>query len=194
MDKIKGVINNYQEQPTLLVAHSWYATIFMAGMVTIVAISNAATNDSAGKAENTEASFSAIWSMFVLLTLAIGGTYIMRQHRTPHGVGLLLGFCFMVSQLFFVLFVIYAGFSQQSTDIADAVVAGSMDDGVRKEKMLSAASSDGWFAFFSFVTFLVTLFFSLVLGKHRYEIIPIDTPAGGVSCLRRLSLQPRVFN
>jgi len=167
------MIAEYKEKPTLLVAHSWYFTLFLAFVNIIVSISNAASNDSAGRATNRSGAFAAIWSMFVLMSYAVGGTWVLRCRRTPTYIGFLVGSGLMISQMFFVLFVVYAGFASTARDVADLIT-----DERAKDKAMSAVSSDGWFAFFSFVNTAAIGFFALVVTKYRYEIIPVDKIAG----------------
>jgi len=79
---------------------------------------------------------------------------------------------FMVSQMFFVLLVVYAGFSSTASDIVDL-----LPEGHAKDTAQAAASSDSWFAFFSFVNAVAVGFVALVVGKYRYDIIPLEAGA-----------------
>ena len=112
------------------------------------------------------AAFAAIWSMFMIIGYVSSGTYILRKHKTASAIGFLLGMSFMISQLFFVLFVMFASF---------ATTASEIDLEITDEHATSSVTSDRWVAAFSFFIFLVTAIFGVVLGKFRHDgIIPVS--------------------
>ena len=75
--------------------------------------------------------------------------------------------------MYFVLFVVYAGFANTARDAANLIAEGEA-----KDRAMSAVSSDGWFAFFAFVNSFGILAFGLIIGKYRYELIPIEGVVG----------------
>ena len=83
----------------------------------IAACATASTNDDAGSAGSRGGAFAAIWSMFTVVAYVIGGTYILRHHKTSSAIGVLLGASFMISQLFFVLFVIFASYASKASEL-----------------------------------------------------------------------------
>ena len=64
----------------------------------------------------------------------------------------------MTSQLYFVLFIVFASYASKGTQ---------------------AATADRWFAACAFFIFLFTLLFVLVLAKFRHEIIPVSMISAG---------------
>jgi len=96
--------------------------------------------------------FSAVWSMFLIIGLVVGGTYMLRNFRTSHGLGIFLGASIGMSVLFFTLFAVFAGYSR---DVQDT------------EKAASQAYSA-----FSFLLSLNYLAFSYVLFKKRGFVLP----------------------
>ncbi|GMH83513.1 hypothetical protein TL16_g09624 [Triparma laevis f. inornata] len=163
---MSALIQQYTEKPTRLVAHVWYACMFLAVTDMIVACATASTNDDAGRAGSRGGAFAAIWSMFMIIGYVSSGTYILRKHKTASAIGFLLGMSFMISQLFFVLFVMFASF---------ATTASEIDQEITDEHATSSVTSDRWFAAFSFFIFLVTAIFGVVLGKFRHDgIIPVS--------------------
>ena len=129
----------------------------------IVACATASTNDDAGRAGSRGGAFAAIWSMFVLLAYVGSGTFILRKHKTPSAVGFLLGGGLMVSQMFFTIFCVFAGFAHDASVVHEE--EGTED---------SASTADRWMAAFAFFIFLATMAFTLVLAKFRSEVIPVS--------------------
>mmetsp|Transcript_18253 Transcript_18253/g.37232 ORF Transcript_18253/g.37232 Transcript_18253/m.37232 type:complete len:194 (-) Transcript_18253:57-638(-) len=158
------LIQRYKEKPTRLVAHVWYTTMFLTVCDVIAACATASTNDDAGSAGSRGGAFAAIWAMFTVVAYVVGGTYILRHHKTSSAIGVLLGASFMISQLFFVLFVIFASFASKAAQLDDVT-----------NETTSAAGADRWFAAFAFFLFIITMVFGLVLGKFRHDgIIPVS--------------------
>ena len=112
----------------------------------VIACATASTNDDAGSAGSRGGAFAAIWSMFVMVAYVAGGTWILRHHRTSSAIGVLLGSSFMVSQLFFTLFVIFAAFANKAAQLDEIT-----------NETTSSAGADRWFAAFAFFIFLTTM-------------------------------------
>jgi hypothetical protein len=51
--------------------------------------------------------FASIWSALMLLMLSIGGTMIMRKFHNSMAVGFFMGSVVAMSQMFFLLFLMY---------------------------------------------------------------------------------------
>jgi len=126
-------------------------------MNVIIACATAGMNDS-GRHKSHGGAFAAVWSMFVVVGLVAGGTYILRRHRTPSAIGVLLGGSFMTSQLYFLLLIMFASYASRGT---------------------AAKTADRWFAACAFFIFLFTMLFVLVLAKFRHEIIPVSMISAG---------------
>jgi hypothetical protein len=53
---------------------------------------------------------AALWSGLLLCALSVGGTMIMRKFHSSFAVGLFMGCVVAMSQLFFMLFLMYVVF------------------------------------------------------------------------------------
>lgn len=51
--------------------------------------------------------FASFWSALMLIVLSIGGTMIMRKFHNSFAVGFFMGSVVAMSQLFFLLFLVY---------------------------------------------------------------------------------------
>lgn len=51
--------------------------------------------------------FASIWSALMLMMLSIGGTMIMRKFHNSMAVGFFMGAIVAMSQMFFLLFLMY---------------------------------------------------------------------------------------
>ena len=118
----------------------------------IIACASAGQFDK-GRHKSHGGAFAAIWSMFVIVGLVIGGTYILRTKRSPAYIGILLGASFMTSQLFFTLFVVFTQFA------GDEIYSQGNE------------ASEGWFAACAFFISIVTLIFTIVLARYRHEVV-----------------------
>ena len=141
----------------------------------IVAFAAAGASGPDGRSGNHGGGFAAIWSMFLMLAYIGSGTYILREHKTPSAIGVLLGSGFMVSNTFFTLFCIFAGFANEAREAGND----------------PASTADGWFAANAFFICLATLVFTLILGKFRNEIIPVENmnDADGAAAENKKSLE-----
>ncbi|GMI28912.1 hypothetical protein TeGR_g12987 [Tetraparma gracilis] len=98
-----------------------------------------------------------------VIDMIVAGTFILRKHKTPSAVGFLLGGGLMVSQMFFTIFCVFAGFAHDASVVHEE--EGTED---------SASTADRWMAAFAFFIFLATMAFTLVLAKFRSEVIPVS--------------------
>ena len=110
----------------------------------------AATNDAASDG-NTAASFSGIWTMFLIMAIAGGGTAVMRRSKSKLLIGFLIGVTCMFTELSFVLCVLFISYHND---------AGGNEIG-----------SDGAMAAFSFFQFIAFGLFSVVLFCYRDHVI-----------------------
>jgi len=56
---------------------------------------------------NASEGFAAVWSAIMLIVLSIGGTMIMRKFHNSMAVGFFMGSVVSMSQMFFLLFLVY---------------------------------------------------------------------------------------
>jgi hypothetical protein len=105
-----------------------------------------------------------MWSAFLVIGVAVGGTMVFRKYQTEAAVGFLLGCTGMMAQLFFVMFAVFVGLGSNAASDTQKDV----------EKTFAA------FAFFLMIAyFLVTVF----LFMYRGDLIPVEAgsaPAGSV--------------
>ena len=48
---------------------------------------------------NRDLGFSAMWSLFMVVAVAIGGTMVFRKYQTEGAIGFLVGVCAMMGQV-----------------------------------------------------------------------------------------------
>lgn len=104
--------------------------------------------------------FASIWSALMLLILSIGGTMIMRKFHNSMAVGFFMGGVVAMSQMFFLLFLIYIGYGR--------------DQIYNKE----SAKGEGVMSLLCLVQCLLLGSFAAILGAHRSEIL--DKPFAGM--------------
>ena len=97
--------------------------------------------------------FAALWSSFMVVAVAIGGTMVFRKYQTEAAVGFLLGVTGMMAQLFFMLFCVSFSFA-----------------GVEHVSSVSrTVSAYAAFAFFLMISYAVV---ALALFVFRSDILP----------------------
>ena len=135
------------QDPTTFVARCWYCVITCTffGLITTVLV--------LGQSSSGEASWTAIWTCFMSLGVAVGGTLSFRKFQTPSAIGFLLGVCFMMSQLYFTLFVVFLGFSSS-------------------EELGGSPGVDRTYASFAFFLMIDYALMTYSIAKYRSYLIP----------------------
>ena len=150
-----------------LIARMWYVTLLFT--VINVICSFIVLSDT-----GAESGFTAIWSMFMTLSVAAGGTLVFRKYQTPGAVGFLLGVIVMMCQMFFMLFVVFLSF------------AGSETYG-------AGESTDRAYAAFAFLLMLCYGCMAFVIGHYRGDLIPSDPSKELPPPKRQLAQPPRLL-
>ena len=118
----------------------------------------AANNNNDKESSSKSLGFAAIWMMFMVVGLAVGGTMVMRKFQNRFAVGLLTGVVVMMALNMFSLMVLFAGSAARARNDPDVGPVHSDE----------AAAA---FAFF--MSFLYAVFFGILI-KHRHVIIKED--------------------
>ncbi|HYE75612.1 MAG TPA: hypothetical protein VEF04_19875 [Blastocatellia bacterium] len=99
--------------------------------------------------------FVVMWSTLLLVALSIGGTMVLKSHRTPFAVGAFAGVVLLMANVMFML---------------SASAAGEL----RRRALLGiSTSADQAILAFAVLEFLFLCAFSLVLFRHKDEILEI---------------------
>mmetsp|Transcript_21864 Transcript_21864/g.49729 ORF Transcript_21864/g.49729 Transcript_21864/m.49729 type:complete len:130 (-) Transcript_21864:360-749(-) len=107
--------------------------------------------------------FASMWAAFMLVMLSGGGTMIMRKFHNSIAVGFFMGTVVATSQLFFLLFLVYSGYSGDRVN--------SSQSGQEESVM----------AMFCFIQAVLLGSFAAILGAHRSEIL--DRTQGGLNSI-----------
>lgn len=83
-----------------LIAGWWYSILGLTGTLMLMSIFVMGTRSVAE-------GFASIWSALMLLLLSIVGTMIMRKFHNSMAVGFFMGSVVAMSQMFFLLFLMY---------------------------------------------------------------------------------------
>lgn len=127
--------------------------------------------DSDNDGADRGAAFTAVWTMFLVLLFAVGGTLVLRKYRTNMMFGFFLGVSGMLSQTMFLNFAIFAG-------LADA-----------KE---GSKAADITMSFFSFCLWVIITIFTAVLVYDRAHILDGGNAAAAAPAVAapKLDLEP----
>jgi hypothetical protein len=127
----------------------------------------------------TEA-FISMWSAIVLLILCIGGTIIMRKFQSSVFVGFFMGSVVAASQMFFMLFLMWAQIQSKffvSCDVFHLIplshlflfrICAYIDDRLRYDLSVDGERLTG---FIFLVQSLMLGSFAAILAAHRSEIL-----------------------
>lgn len=97
--------------------------------------------------------FASFYSALMLCILSIGGTMIMRKFHNSMAVGFFLGGVLSMSQMFFLLFLIYIGYAKE-----------------QKQKQQSA-KEESLMAICALIQSVLLGSFAAILAAHRSEIL-----------------------
>uniref|UniRef100_A0A7S1V1X5 Uncharacterized protein n=1 Tax=Grammatophora oceanica TaxID=210454 RepID=A0A7S1V1X5_9STRA len=131
-----------------LIAGWWYSILAMTFVLVLMSFLVVSTR---GIAEG----FAAVWSALLLFLLSVGGTMIMRKFHSSLAVGFFMGSVLAMSQLFFMLFLIYIGYGR--------------DHAMTEET--SGSKEEALMAFFAICVSILLGSFAAILGAHRSEIL-----------------------
>ncbi|CAI5705668.1 hypothetical protein KXD40_000822 [Peronospora effusa] len=145
--------------PKMIITYLWFSTMLFGFMYAIAAIVAAVNNDGKGESDSKSLGFVGVWAMILIVALSVGGTMVMRNHRTPMAVGFLIGVVLMMSLQMFSLSIIFAG--------AAYLARIERDKG---DKHTNVHSNDAG-SVFSFFMFILYAFFTIVLVRYRNIVI-----------------------
>ena len=79
MDGIKSYAAELKAVPTTRISCAWYTTLILTFVIVICGFVAAVAEDHENG--NKGAGFGAIWSIFMLIAVGTGGTYVLRKVR-----------------------------------------------------------------------------------------------------------------
>jgi len=105
--------------------------------------------------DDGNAGFVMMWSTFLLVSLSIGGTMVLKSCRTPFAVGGFAGVVLVMANLMFLLAATSAGELRRRTRL-------NVDTG-----------SDEAILGFSVIEFLLLSAFGIVLVRHKDDVLDV---------------------
>eukprot|EP00599_Poterioochromonas_sp_BG-1_P007322 CAMPEP_0173150652 /NCGR_PEP_ID=MMETSP1105-20130129/11094_1 /TAXON_ID=2985 /ORGANISM="Ochromonas sp., Strain BG-1" /LENGTH=197 /DNA_ID=CAMNT_0014065841 /DNA_START=57 /DNA_END=650 /DNA_ORIENTATION=- len=151
--EMRGKIDMYRKEGRLAIKHMWIVICIFAVVQVIVSCAVAASN-SETEGGYKSASFAAIWSMLLVIVFtALGGKIVLGGRSSELLVGFLIGVAAMLSQLCFVLMVIFFIFGTNA-----------------KSSNLDTAPSDQAYAAFSLINMIIYFVWTILLVVHRKTI------------------------
>lgn len=138
-----------------LIAGWWYSILALSLLLTIISLWVVSTRSPAE-------GFACMTSSLLLVGLSVGGTMIMRKFHNSIAVGLFMGSIVAGSQLFFFLFLIYLGYSNDLKTMYNI-----------------SPTVENTMAFLSLSQSILLGSFALILGAHRTEILDSRRAGGG---------------
>lgn len=143
--------------PKRNITYAWLVSLLLvliAFIVACVAAGNISNSRSDKDAEAGQvASFAAMWTALLLVTISFVGTIIMRRFQTALAIGYFLGVIFVMSHQMLIIFAIFVERSQLPGET----------DAVRGSQQAVAV-----FAFFLFIVYSA---FGSMLAVFRNDII-----------------------
>jgi len=177
MQQVKGKIEMYRREGHLAIKHMWIVVLIFAVVQVIVSIAVAAANSSTESGGYKSASFAAIWSMFlVIMFTGLGAKIVFGGRSSALLVGFLLGAAAMLTELFFVLMVMFFVLGQNANTNGYAT-----------------APSDTAYAAFSLLNMVIYFVWAIILAVHRNTIINEQTNSIIMNLLDMLILRVKKY-
>jgi len=129
-----------------LIAGWWYSILGLTGSLMLMSVFLMGTR-------SFSEGFTSTWSALLLLLLTVGGTMIMRKFHNSMAVGFLMGAVISMSQLFFLLFLLYIGYGKNQAFNGHSY---------KGESMMSLLC---------LIQSVLLGSFAAILGAHRSEIL-----------------------
>jgi len=115
--------------------------------------------------------FALVWHSFMAILVSVGGTFVMKKHRTPIGLGLFVGAIFVMIQWTLVTLVLLGGQIHKK---------GLTEDEHCKIENLPGSTSDVLTLLLGIVLLLLYGGFEYLLVRAKDELLS-DSPLGGSS-------------
>eukprot|EP01038_Epipyxis_sp_PR26KG_P009489 gene9489-12783_t len=151
---MKAQVAQYRKEGRLALRHMWFVIVLFAVVQVIVSIAVAATNNTmAGGFKSL--GFAAIWSMFLVIGFTVlGGRIVMTNRSSELLVGFMIGIAAMLTELFFVLMVMFFIIGQEA--------------GLNGGK---TAPSDKAYAAFCLINMIIYFVWTIILTVHRRTVM-----------------------
>lgn len=137
-----------------LIAGWWYSILGMTAMLAFLSFLIVGGN------RRWSESFCALWSAMMLCILSVGGTMIMRKFHNSMAVGFFMGSVVSMSQMFFLLFLLYISFGRDQAQASESF------------------KEESWIGMVSLIQSILLGSFAGILAAHRSEIL--DKPGNAV--------------
>jgi len=151
---MKAKVSQYRKEGRLALRHMWFVIVIFAVVQVIVSIAVAAANNT-DVGGYKSATFAAIWSMFlVIFSTAVGGQIVFAGKSSELLVGFMIGFSAMLTELFFVLMVLFFILSSEATT-----------------QMLKTAPADKAYGAFCLFNMIIYFVWTIILAVHRQTVM-----------------------
>mmetsp|Transcript_29907 Transcript_29907/g.41088 ORF Transcript_29907/g.41088 Transcript_29907/m.41088 type:complete len:197 (+) Transcript_29907:64-654(+) len=149
---MKAKVNHYRREGRLALRHMWFVIVVFAVVQVIVSIAVAAANAKTSLGGLKSAGFAAIWSMFlVIIFTVLGGKMVLTSNKSSElMVGFMIGIAAMLTELFFVLMVMFFILGQEASS--------------------EIAPSDKAYAVFSLLNMIIYFVWTIILVVHRRTV------------------------
>mmetsp|Transcript_635 Transcript_635/g.814 ORF Transcript_635/g.814 Transcript_635/m.814 type:complete len:243 (-) Transcript_635:396-1124(-) len=99
--------------PENQIRYSWFCSMGLTAILFMIGCGAASFNNNN---ENgfSGAAFAIIWLLLCLIAVSVYGTFVMLKWKAQLSVGILLGCVFMMTQMLFIMFVLFAGLAAQN--------------------------------------------------------------------------------
>ncbi|KAG5190373.1 hypothetical protein JKP88DRAFT_197319 [Tribonema minus] len=139
--------------PQKAIAYAWFTSIILVAIAFVCACVAASKQEGVDAVKGSKSlAFASIWTALLLILLCIGGSMVMRRYRTSLAVGFFLGVVIIMSQQMLILFAVFAGRAEDTTNDSEK-------------------PADSAFAAFCFFLFVVYTGFAIMLAMFRADII-----------------------
>jgi len=113
------------------------------------------TDEDASYYDDGNSGFVMMWSTFLLVSLSVGGTMVLKSSRTPFAIGGFAGVVLVMANLMFLLSATFAGELRRRATLG---VASSADEAILA---------------FCIIEFFLLTAFSIVLIRNKDDILEI---------------------
>lgn len=142
-----------KSSPKPIIAVAWFSSMFLVIIGLVIACVASAYMDGSGI--DQAVSFAAVWTMLILILFSIFGSFIVKKHATPIGIGFLLGSIFILCNQMLILFAVFV--DKSSTSITTSNTEQRTD-------------ARGSFAAISFFIFILYASVGTLLAVFRADV------------------------
>jgi len=151
---MKAKVSQYRKEGRLALRHMFYVIVVFAVVQVIVSIAVANANQKYTGGYKS-AVFAALWSMFLVIgSTAVAGQIVFTGKSTELMVGFMIGFSAMLTELFFVLMVLFFILTSEA-----------------QTQQLATAPADTAYGVFCLFNMIIYFVWTIILTVHRRTVM-----------------------